>query len=228
MSYVSPPIMNLEAEVRQSSLLQVLVPSNETLPLSHFIEYFDGDVLDSIWDQNNIVGTGTYAMVDAIDEGFRVAVDAINPQVSSIIAGNSERHFDPASSIIKSVQRRQSAQGTVQWGLANRTDGDLGNTIDESAVFQDVSTLTFMRGSTINGLNQTSTNTSVAVNTNFHHTTIDLSASNVKFFIDGILEVTITTDLPDPSDELYAGFKVSTFAVAVAEGRIRYLEVFNK
>ena len=222
------PINQLEAEVRQASLLQVLEPSNETISRQHFIDYFDGDVLDSIWDQNNIVGTGTYAMVDAIDEGFRVAVDAINPQVSSIIAGNSERHFDPTNSIISSVQRRQSAQGTVQWGLANRTDGDLGNTIDQSAVFQEVSTITFVRGSTINGLNQTSTNTSLAVNTNFHHTIIDLSPTFAKFIIDGILEVTITTDLPDSSSPLYAGFKVSTFAVAVAQGRIRYLEVFNK
>ncbi len=228
MSYVSPPIMNLEAEVRQSSLLQVLVPSNETIPRGHFIEYFDGDVLDSIWQQNSIIGVGIFGMVDAIDEGFSLTVSAINPQLSSITASNSLQHFDPTSSILSSVQKRQSVQGTVQWGLGNRTDGDLGNTLDQSATFQEVSTFTFVRASTINTLSQTSVDTSLAVNTNFHHTIMDLSATNVRFFIEGILEATITTNLPDSSSPLYPGFKVSTFAVAVSEGRIRYLEVFNK
>lgn len=228
MSFFSMPINQLEEEVRQASLLQVLEPSNETISRTHFVEYFDGDVLDSIWEQNNIIGTGTFAMVDAQGEGFSLAVDAINPQLSSITASNSLQHFDPADSIIESVQRRSSAQGTVQWGLGNRTDGDLGNTLDQSATFQEVSTQTFMRLSTINGLNQTTVNTSIAVNTNFHHTIIDLSATNVKGIIDGILEGTITTDLPDSSSPLYPGFKISTFAVAVAEGRMKYMEVFNK
>ncbi len=164
MSFFSMPINQLEEEVRQSSLLQVLEPSNETISRLHFIEYFDGDVLDSIWQQNSIIGTGTFAMFDTEDEGFSLSVDAINPQLSSITASNSLQHFDPANSILESVQRRASAQGTVQWGLGNRTDGDLGNTLDQSATFQEVGSLTFVRASTINSLLQTSVNTSLAVN----------------------------------------------------------------
>ena len=229
MSFLASPQQILaQEEARQASMIESLEPSKAIISKSHFVEWFDGDVLDSVWEQNNIIGVGTYAMVDAIDEGFRLAVDAVNPQLSSITAGKSLQHFDPTSSIISSVQRRSSAQGTVQWGLGNRTDGDLGNTLDQSATFQEVSTLTFVRLSTINTLSQSTVDTSLPVNTNFHHTKIDLSASNVQGIIDGILEATLTTDLPDASSPLYPGFKISTFAVAVAEGRIKFMEVFNK
>ena len=229
MSFLASPQQILaQEEARQASMIESLEPSKAIISRTHFVEWFDGDVLDSVWEQNNIIGVGTYGMVDAVGEGFRLAVDAINPQLSSITAGKSLQHFDPTSSIMESVQRRQSAQGTVQWGLGNRTDGDLGNTLDESATFQEVSTLTFVRISTINTLSQTTIDTSLPVNTDFHHTILDLSATNVKGFIDGILEGTITTDLPDASSPLYPGFKISTFAVAVAQGRIKFMEVFNK
>ena len=211
--------------VFESVLDTVNVPS--VLKKSWFIEWFNGAQLKSYWDQNNITGVGAFAMADGVDEGFSISTDVNIADTSSIIDGNTERHFSPVGSVNIAIARRVSAVGRLFLGLGNRTDGDLGNTPDESIRFDDINTLTFKRFATINGVSSTTVNTSVAVDLLFHRIRQEATPTTTKGFIDGILEGTITTNLPDSGTKLYCGIVSSTLATSSSEVRIRYFEAFN-
>jgi len=215
-------------DTKQASLLEHLERSRNTIALSHFVEWFQGDFLNTIWDQNSLFGVPVFSMVDEIGEGFSIFVPAVNPSVGSITSGNAERQFDPINCIMESVQRSVLVNGRYACGFGNRTDGDLGNTLDESVFVSSSSVETFMQLTNINALLQTGVNTSVGVDQIFHRTILDLSATNSKLKIDGILEATNSLTLPDPLTKLYAGIKIATFAVLEAEVRIKYMEVYNK
>ena len=204
-----------------------MVSPPENIKKSWFQEWFYGAQLKSYWNQNDITGVGTFGMAFGVDEGFSISSGAVAMDKSSIIAGNTDRHFSPVGSVNISVSRRVSAVGRLFCGLGNRSDGDLGNTPDESIRYDDINTLTFKRITTINGVNATAVNTSVAVDLLFHRVRQELTPTTATGFIDGILEATITTDLPDAGTKLYCGIITATLAASVSEVRIRYFEVFN-
>jgi len=212
----------------QRLLLDILESDRSTLALSHFVEWFSGSVLNSVWDQNSLFDVPVFFMVDAKGEGFAISVPAVNPAVGTITTGNTERQFNPVNCICESVQRSVNVNGRYACGLGNRTDGDLGNTPDESVFVSNNSADTFMQLANINGVSSTVVASSITVNQNFHRTILDLSPSFSKLKIDGILEATNTGTLPSPSANLYAGIKIATFAVLTAEVRIKYMEVYNK
>ena len=203
----------------------VEVPS--VLKKSWFVEWFNGAQLKSYWDQNDINGVGAFVMADGVDEGFSLSSGAIASDKSSIIVGNTDRHFSPVGSVCIAIARRVSTPGRMFLGFGNRTDGDLGNTPDESIRFDDISTLTFKRFTTINGVSSTAVDTSVAIDTNFHRIRQEATPTTVTGFIDGILEATITTNLPDAGSKLYGGIISTTLTADISEVRIRYYEAFN-
>ena len=203
----------------------VEVPS--VLKKSWFIEWFNGAQLKSYWDQNNINGVGAFAMADGVDEGFSKSTDVNISDKSSIIAGNAERHFSPVGSVNIAIAKRESAVGRLIVGFGTRTDGDLNNTPDDGTAFQDFDTNTFKRLSSVNDVDQTTTDTSVAVDLLFHRYRQELTSTTVKGIIDGILGATITTDLPSGSTKMYCGILSATLSASATETRIRYMEAFN-
>ena len=204
-----------------------LVNPPENIKKTWFQEWFYGASLKSYWDLIDVTGVGTFGMAFGVDEGFQVSTGAVASDKSAIIAGATERHFDPVASVNISIAKRESAIGRLIIGFGNRTDGDLNNTPDEGLAFQDFDTITFKRLSSVNGVNQTTTDTSIAVDTNFTRYRQELTATTAKGFINGILEATITTDLPSGASKLYCGLLAATLAASATEVRIRYMEAFN-
>jgi len=215
-----------QAETRQDSLLDILEPSRATIPKTHFVEWFSGDVLDSIWDQNTIFGAPVFSMVDAIGGGFSISHGAVDP-TQGAIGTNTERHFNSRKCKMESVQRRVSANGRTEVGFSNRTDGDFANTPDEAMTVQESNALTFKRLITITTVNTTAVNTSIASNTNFFHSSQELLSASAELRINGILEATSTTFLPTVAAILYAGFKQISVGANVGESRITYMEAYN-
>jgi len=194
---------------------------------SWFVEWFYGAALKSYWDQNNIQGVNTFAMVDDIDGGFSIATTANDNDAGSIVAANAERHFSPVGCVQIAVVRRVLANGNYRVGLGNRTDGNFANNPDESIRLVDMSTLTFLRVQTRNGGSATNIDTSIAVNTNFHRIQQELTSTTAQVMIDGILEVTSTTNLPLASSKLYVAFRAASLGANLGESRISYMEAFN-
>jgi len=191
-----------------------------------FVEWFSGSVLSSIWDQNSLFGSPVFAMVDDINEGFGISHDTTNPSQGAIIAGNTERPFDFDGCVMHTITRRVEANGNTQAGWANRSDGDFGNTPDDSVKFQQTSLQTFIRFVTIRNLSTTVVLTTVPSDTIFHHVRQEMFGASATITIEGKLEATSVTDLPIL--KLYAGFKENnTGGGTIGEARIRYMEVFN-
>lgn len=191
-----------------------------------FVEWFSGSQLSSIWDQNSLFGSPVFAMVDDINEGFGISHDTTNPSQGAIIAGNTERPFDFDACVMHTITRRVEANGNTQAGWANRSDGDFGNTPDDSVKYQQTSLQTFIRFVTIRNLSTTVVLTTVPSDQIFHHIRQELFGSSATIEIEGKLEATSVTDLPIL--KLYAGFKENnTGGGTIGEARIRYMEVFN-
>jgi hypothetical protein len=227
MAFLAPPQHELALfETPQASLFDELEPDRSVVLLSQLVEYFSGNVLNSVWDQNSLFGAPVFAMVDAKGEGFSISHGAVDPTVGSIIAGNTERQFDNLACLMESVQRRVEANGTLHVGFGNRTDGDLGNTPDESMFVQESSSLTFKRLITITNVSTTAVNTSVASDTNFFRSIQELKTASAELRINGILEATSTTNLP--LAKLYAGMKHLNIGANIGESRIKYMEVLKK
>ena len=207
-------------------LSMVNVPT--VLKRSWFLEWFYGDALKGYWDQNDLSGGATFAMADDVDEGFGITVSAVAANRATITVANTERHFDPLNCVVESIQRKLSAvDGIYAVGFGNRTDGDVGNTPDEAVIIQNSTTQTFLRLANVRGVSQSVANSTVPQNAVFNRTRIAVTATNSKMFIDGLLEATLTTDLPLSSTKLYAGFKAQNVGAVTSEARIRYMEAFN-
>lgn len=201
---------------RWSALTQVLK--------QRVVEYFVGSGLDTDrWNQNNRSGTGTFAMIDAIDEGYSVSCNTASGS-SSALDFNDKRQFDNSNSIMVAIYRRVSASTTISKVglLGSSTYGSLTT----GALFSDQTNQTFKLVITSDGTTSSNTATSIGIDTSWHSYKLELGASNVKAYIDGVLEVTKSTNLPNA--KLMPHFASENIGGGVGETRIRYLEAYNK
>ena len=186
-----------------------------------FWDWFDGDALRSWWTKNDLVGNGTFAMVDTVDEGFGVTTGAINNNSSSINFGDI-RPFNETACVCIGIVKRVSDLSNLKSGLANIT---LNDSI-ESAFYRDDTVRTFKELRTGDNIGNTVLATDIVIDTNFTKYKIECGSANIKLSLDGILKITKTTDRPtvrlqpDP-------LNMSTRTSAAREGRSRYCEVYN-
>lgn len=202
-----------------NSLYEHLFPLT-TVMKQRVLDNFDGDTLNERWNKRDISGTGTFAMVDAVDEGFSITTgSSINN--ASLIDFNQIRQYSETASILLMVFRRvASSAGRIEGGFKNLTD----ISTDFVAV-RDLVQDTFKRFITADATTAKTTNTSVSVNTLFTSYKIEMKSASAECSIADILEVTHTTELPTAKLEPY--FRVRTQTSSVREGRIRYLEAYN-
>lgn len=191
------------------------------IQLSHFVEWFTGKALDSIWTKVNHTGGDTSAMVDAIDEGFAVKTDSTDDAATSI-KFNDKRHYDPNGCICILVARRVSGNYQFHAGLA----GDNNQFSDDAITVTNESPNTFYGLRTSIGGTSTVDFSDVNIDLNFHTHKMELDGTDAKLTIDGVLKVTKTDNIP--TAKLQPTFTCRSFINdVVKECRIRYLEVFN-
>ena len=207
--------------VQKASLYEHLFPLT-TIMKQRIVERFDGDALDERWQTRDIIGTATFAMVDAIDEGFEIITSA-GIDHNSQIDFNNIRQYSNIASVIIIVGRRVTATDT-DYTIGFYDDAPDASTTSRSRM-RDFSGSTFKGLNTHDGTTDSQTNSSVAVDTIFRTYKIEMRSADNRLFIDGILEVTKTTNLP--TQKLQPQFHMQSKAVATSTGRIRYLEAFN-
>ena len=192
-----------------------------TISDQHFWEWFDGDALRNIWNKNDVVGTNTFQMTDDIDEGYTMITAATAGAVQALDF-NQKRQYAPAASEIIIVARRVSGTNHVQEsGLSNTSypATDYGRFIDA-----DVNS--FKKLETADGSTVTSTDSSVSVNTTWTGYKIAFESANVLLYIDGVLEITKSTNRPTVKMQPLMGNRSFTSAAA-KESRVRYVEAYN-
>lgn len=189
-----------------------------SLQVSHFVEWFSGSLLDTIWNLTSNAGTGiTATMFDGIDGGLGISSTSVSEGTLNF---NQKRHYDPTGSIILCIAKQDAVNYDASLGFSNSNAG--------AAALQQVSfhfnnSNTFMKAqSAAGGINEVDT----SVNNDFleHSFKIECGSADLKYTIDGVLDITKTTNRPTASLQPVIQFSSSNGAGLM---HLRYLEVFN-
>jgi len=204
-----------------ASMYEVFNPLT-TVAKQRVVEWFSGSSLDTNrWTKKDSVSAGTFAMVDATDEGFSIIGSATAADIHAIDFNNI-RHYSQIASVTIAVWRRVSTtDSAIRCGFVDLFAND-----SNVAYCQDFSGTTFKILRTGDATATTNTNTTVAIDTVFHVYKTECRSADVQLSIDGVLEATNTTTLPTKN------MQPTFLNIAVAtginkEGRIKKLEAFN-
>lgn len=158
----------------------------------HFVEWFSGSVLDSIWTLGDEIGSGTTgAMSDEIDGGYAITPPGVLD--AGAITFNDKHQFAHDESVCIAVCQKIDVGGRYRVGLGD--SGNLTSTADSAHAADGA--VNFINLETADGSTLSDTASTVAANTtNRHDFKIELGSANIKLTIDGILEVTKTTNRP--------------------------------
>ena len=171
------------------------------------------------WNTRDITGTGTFAMDDTIDGGLKIT-NGSGATDKSGIAFNDIRQYDPRGCVIIAISKTDNiASDSHLIGLSN--NASVLNASD--SIYIDPIGATFWRCVTFDNGSATATNSTVNQDTNFHSWKVEGGSSDVKFTIDGGLEVTTTANRPDAKCQPeFTAANASSTSV-----NVRYCEVYN-
>ena len=201
-----------------------------TVRKQHFWEYFSGSATSastfeaqSRWTTSNITHTGTYAMVDEADEGFSILSSTNGAR--SAIGFNNIRQFSPTASVaIFDLRRMTDASHDSYAGFKfDATNSTFLNT----AVVSQASYATNIGLYTGDGSTATNLEGTTPRDTAWHNYKIENGTDDIKLSIDGVVDVTKTTNRPETSTKLQPFVLNSTNTSASKETRIKYFEAYN-
>ena len=184
-------------------------------------ENFTGDSLDERWFLENVIGTGSAVIQDAIDGGMRLSTGA-NSSDRSDLNFNDIRQFDnDAVRVLFVFKLNQTTNylfimglyddDSIQERIAIRGDDDVNTNFGLNTEGSDSNT-------TIYG--------SVTVDTNWHSVFLHHPTSIfTKMYIDGILDVLKTTDQPDLKLQPLIFMQSDTSGAKSVD--VRYYEAIN-
>ncbi len=175
-----------------NNVYEMLTPP-AVIKKSWLVEYFDGSALNNRWVLTTNVGTATETMVDTVDEGHEVKSGTITNDDANLDLGDIH-HYDFNGCVCIWIYRRV-APGEADVGFYN-TSAMAQSTGAQIALMQDRSSNTFKKLLTGGTSFGAGVDTSIAVDTSFHRIKIDILASNVNGYLNGILEATSTASQP--------------------------------
>lgn len=218
MSYLVSPQYGSQRSVIRRSMRETLEPA-ETPMFQHFVEWFSGDSLDSIWSIRDI-GGGSNAMNDAVNGGFKLTTGT-STNNHSTLHFNDISHYSHNSSVWIAVVTRDAADTWINCGLTEQFNVPSDTHIN----YDNDSTQSFIRLQT--GLNNANTNiiTSVATGAERRKIRLELRASSGLMWIDDALAGISTTNLPDVVQQTF--LKVATRAAAAKDALLHYMECYN-
>ena len=190
------------------------------VPLQRVVDNFDGDSLNERWTFNDISGTNSGAMADAIDEGYAITTGTGSFDSASIDF-NQISHYSQISSIVEAVVFNEATTNNeLTVGLSEQSQLD-----NNYALYHNSSTLTNLALTTKDATTATSTESSIAIDTNQHHPRLELRASSSLLSIDSVLEILKTDRLPTVALQPIFGERSRTTSAQI--GHITYLEAYN-
>ena len=185
------------------------------------VENFSGSALDSDrWEYRNVVGSGTGAMADSVDDGYEIKPSSGGADQSQIDF-NGIKQYSPTGCAMISVAKSSSVSANHHvLGLINNHLLNISSAQTDSIII-DTSAGNFRALSGDNGT-WSSAGTVISNDTNFHVFKVEASSSNILYYADGLLRITKTTNRPTLKlqPRFVARYASSTLSV-------RYAEVYN-
>ena len=190
----------------------------------HFIEWFSGKQLPSYWTKETATGSGTGAMADEVDGGFKLTITASSYQHVNYHFNNKRQYANDGSVLIATIKDYKvgSSGGTIIGFV-----GNTGISPSNSAYIQSDLGATSWIVYSHDGSSQTGITLSKSLDTNWFNLKVECGSSDVKISTNAVLDTTKTTNLP--SAKIMPNFSSmtgggSTGAEAVG---IRYMECYN-
>ena len=163
-----------------------------TVRKQHFWEYFSGATLNSRWTQSEVDAPASFAMMDGVDEGFKVSADGGANNEGMINFNNTRQYEETGSVSIGVVKATDIVSVNSYSGMSGHITGvSAGNgyLVDSSLLWVNSNNTNFAL-ITGHATVSNSTEGSVALNTNWQSIKIENGASDTKLSINGVLDVT--------------------------------------
>ena len=201
--------------------------SFNTVNKQHFVEWFSGNDLDSIWDKT-VVGSSTGVMDDSVDGGYLITTGTSNDDLVQLDFADKKQYSHNGSEVIAVWKGGKSGSTfeNISVGLMSATYALTGVNQAGWVLDNSISSNTyFMKSGNASGVQYLWT--SVPYDTNFHVFKSSLSASGMTGSIDGVAVGTTTTNLPTGSMQphIHRQYKSSDSVARILN--VRYFEAYN-
>jgi len=191
----------------------------------HFVEWFSGDALDSLWDSRQVLGSGSTTMQDTIDGGLRVNTSH-SANSSRIISFTDKRHYSFTGSVFIGLMKSRMIQtGVSAVGLSGVTTGSSLQVGGDAIYFVNNFNKSFKELTVGSGAAGSNVDTSISTNTNWDQAKGELSSSYGQLHVNGNMEAIVTTTLPDLRLQPY--MEARNFGSTSYFGDFRYFEAYN-
>ena len=194
-----------------------------TVAKQRFVETFSGSGLDT--DRWNVTTTGNGAatMSDEADGGLKITSDS-GATGGIMINFNNIRQYSQTGSVCIFVGKRTSASDAQM----------LGGLSSNTALNEDVASIKDYTGyagnkqfATANNGSWQTQDTTVAKSTNYNSYKIELLSSSVTMSVDGLTEITNSTQVPDAPVQPFFYTSESAGAASAKSAQIKYMECYN-
>ena len=194
-----------------------------TINKQHMVEWFSGSVLNSRWTQSDVVGCGTFAMVDTVCEGFSIKNGACTGDQSALTFNDKRQYAHDGSVLIAIVKRITDATANHNVGLAGGICKQVPN---NSMTYRDATSICFKSLQVRNTSGtQATTASDVAVDTAWTGIKLEADCTNNILSLAGVVKVTSSTNISSAKMQPFSTI-VSTGSGA-KETRIKYMEAYN-
>jgi len=225
MSYLSNPIMPSGAQLQMAqSIIEARQPLGSTIN-QHFVEWFSGDALDSIWTERG--DGGSKGMSDSVNGGYfmTTGTTALNEES---IHFNNIRHYSHTGSAFIAVGKISSiSQAIIYQGMSG--SGDFVLTTDtyhikgDSAAEPTANRYSMVTNDNAGG--QNIVQSTKVYDTNFHIMKGQINSTTARGIMDGVLEAISTSQLPTAKME--PTLQVLTRNTSAKTSNFTYFEAYN-
>ena len=230
---MAPMIMNpfrFSGELDEYTSMYESRSELDTVQKQHFVEWFTGVKLSSIWSINDYSGVNTSGMSDTIDGGYNITTGATSGN-GRFINWNNVNQYTHNSSIMICVMKINGSDshnmgaGFLDDNTKSYSDAGTFNfsMIENRHALSTVAIKT-ADGSNV-GRTQGSGTGSVGRTTAWHMHKLENTSSSVRLSNDGVFDVERTDT--KPTAKMQPVFSMQGTASAAASGNIRYMECYN-
>ena len=189
----------------------------------HFIEWFSGKQMPSYWTGSQGAGSGGYAtMTDVIDGGLEISSGTGSNNNFYFLFSNSKRPFIHTGCTQISVWRTITTSSPKNVGCGFSASGSTAN---NSCFIKAAVGISSTFSCATRQTSGTHTASSVTLDTEYHTFKLDLKSASIDYYIEDVLEVTRTTQLP--ADSLSPLAYGDDSGSPSSKMRIKYMECFN-
>jgi len=170
------------AEIKRMKLIRGLYEN-----YAYFYDDFWGDVLSDLWaDQAE---TGSIAIQSALDNGVLRIITGAGANDDHSVTWGAIRPYDPAKVIHFECRARSETDVVIDAmiGLFEDVNDNICWYLNESDNFYAYN---------IDGGVATTTDTGIPIDTDWHTFAIEIDGTDVRYYLDGTLEATHTTNIP--------------------------------